>query len=148
MTHTLLVECASLCLWINPLLTCHFVFHWILPAVKHQEPELHWVLKPGSLGFGWVWVTVTWVQVPRRFWLALSPSHVGLSPKQGFDWVWVPVTWIQVWTWDKRFQSHPCLLPPSPKVYSLYLCLFCCLAYRVIITIFLNSMYIYSIYMH
>ena len=37
--------------------------------------------------------------------------------------------------------SHPHLLPQSPKVCSLYLCLFCCLAYRVIITIFLNSIY-------
>ena len=31
--------------------------------------------------------------------------------------------------------SHPHLLPQSPKVCSLHLCLFCCLAYRVIITI-------------
>ena len=37
--------------------------------------------------------------------------------------------------------SHPHLLPQSPKVCSLYLCLCCCLAYRVIITIFLNSVY-------
>ena len=37
--------------------------------------------------------------------------------------------------------SHPRLLPQSPKVCSLYLCLFCCLAYRVIVTIFLNSIY-------
>ena len=34
--------------------------------------------------------------------------------------------------------SHPCLLPQSPKVCSLHLCLFCCLAYRVIVTIFLQ----------
>ena len=34
--------------------------------------------------------------------------------------------------------SHPCLLPQSPKVCSLYLCLFCCLTYRAIITIFLK----------
>ena len=27
--------------------------------------------------------------------------------------------------------SHPCLLPHSPKVCSLHLCLFCCLAYKV-----------------
>ena len=33
-------------------------------------------------------------------------------------------------------------LPQSPKDYSIHLCLFCCLAYRVIITIFLNSIYI------
>ena len=39
--------------------------------------------------------------------------------------------------------SHPRLLPQSPKVCSLYLCLFCCLAYRVIITIFLNSIFMY-----
>ena len=38
--------------------------------------------------------------------------------------------------------SHPRLLPQSPKVCTLYLCLFCCLAYRVIVTIFLNSIYI------
>ena len=29
--------------------------------------------------------------------------------------------------------SHPCLLPQSPKVCSLHLCLFCYLAYRVIV---------------
>ena len=37
--------------------------------------------------------------------------------------------------------SHPCLLPQSPKVCSLHLCLFCCLTYRVIVTIFLKSIY-------
>ena len=35
--------------------------------------------------------------------------------------------------------SHPHLLPQSPKVCSLHLCLFRCLIYRVIVTIFLNS---------
>ena len=35
--------------------------------------------------------------------------------------------------------SHPCLLPQSSKVFSLHLCLFCCLADRVIVTIFLNK---------
>ena len=37
--------------------------------------------------------------------------------------------------------SHHLLLPHSPKVCSLHLCLFCCLAYRVIVTISLNSIY-------
>ena len=31
--------------------------------------------------------------------------------------------------------------PQSPKDCSIHLCLFCCLAYRVIVTIFLNSIY-------
>ena len=39
--------------------------------------------------------------------------------------------------------SHPRLLPQSPKVCSLHLCLFCCLAYRGIVTIFLNSVYVH-----
>ena len=39
------------------------------------------------------------------------------------------------------------IIPPSPspqhpKVCSLHLCLFCCLTYRVIVTIFLNSIYV------
>ena len=38
------------------------------------------------------------------------------------------------------------IIPPSPsptesKICSVHLCLFCCLAYKVIITIFLNSTY-------
>ena len=39
--------------------------------------------------------------------------------------------------------SHPRLLPQSPKVCSLHPCPLCCLTYRVIITIFLNSMYMH-----
>ena len=37
--------------------------------------------------------------------------------------------------------SHPLSLPLSPKVRYTHLCLFCCLAYRVVIAIFLNSIY-------
>ena len=37
--------------------------------------------------------------------------------------------------------SHSRLLPQSPKDHSLHLYLFLCLAYRVIVTIFLNSIH-------
>ena len=38
--------------------------------------------------------------------------------------------------------NHPPFpLPQNPKDCSIHLCLFCCLPYRVIITIFLNSIY-------
>ena len=37
--------------------------------------------------------------------------------------------------------SLPRLLPQSPKACSVHLCLFFCFAYRVIINIFLNSIY-------
>ena len=39
--------------------------------------------------------------------------------------------------------THPCPLPQSPKDCSIHLCLFCCLAYRVVITIFPNSIYVH-----
>ena len=45
MAHTLSVECTSLWIWINPFLTYHFVSNWILSVMRHQEPELHLVLK-------------------------------------------------------------------------------------------------------
>ena len=37
--------------------------------------------------------------------------------------------------------SHPLPLPQSLKDCSIHQCLFCCLVYRVIVTIFLNSIY-------
>ena len=40
-------------------------------------------------------------------------------------------------------QIIPPLLPQNPQVCSLSLCLFCCLTYRVIVTIFLNSIYMH-----
>ena len=39
--------------------------------------------------------------------------------------------------------SYPRPLPQSPKDCSIHLCLFCCLVYWVIITIFLNSIYMH-----
>ena len=46
--------------------------------------------------------------------------------------------------WDQCYSlksSHPRLPPLSPKFCSLYLCLLCCPACRIISTIFLNSIY-------
>ena len=37
----------------------------------------------------------------------------------------------------------PLPLPKSPKDCCIHLCLFCCLTYRVIITIFLISIYMH-----
>ena len=42
------------------------------------------------------------------------------------------------------------IIPPSPspseyKIRSIHLCLFCCLTYRVILTIFLNFIYMHSV---
>ena len=41
--------------------------------------------------------------------------------------------------------SHPRLLPQSPKVCSLHMCLFCCLAYRIVVAKFHIYALIYNI---
>ena len=40
--------------------------------------------------------------------------------------------------------SHPRLLPQRPKVCSWHLCLFCSLTYKIVITVFLNSIYMHK----
>ena len=39
--------------------------------------------------------------------------------------------------------THPHILPLSPKVCSLHLCLLCCLTCKIVSTIFLNSIYMW-----
>ena len=65
-----------------------------------------------------------------------------LSHALNLDWQSISHMVIYMFQCYSLKSSYPCLLPQSPKVCSLHLCLFCCLAYRVIVSIFLNSIYI------
>ena len=57
-------------------------------------------------------------------------------------WTWTGDSFL-IWYYtcfNAILSNHPPLpLPQSPKDCSIHLCLFCCLTYRVVITIFLNS---------
>ena len=66
-----------------------------------------------------------------------SPKH----PVSNLDWWFVSYMILYMFQCHSPKSSHPLPLPQSPKDCSIHLCLFCCLAYRVIITIFLNSIY-------
>ena len=101
--------------------------------------------------------TLTWIShrctcVPHPE----PPSHLPPHPVPRVIPVhqpWAPVSCIEpgpaiCFIYDKIHVSvlPSQIIPPSPsptesKVYSLYPCVFCCLVYRVIITIFLNSIY-------
>ena len=70
------------------------------------------------------------------------PEH--LSHASHLGWWSVSVQIIYMFRCCCLKTSHPHLLPHSPKVCSVHLCLFFCFAYRVIITIFLNSIYMCS----
>ena len=81
--------------------------------------------------------------LPIPPWCTAPPALSALFHALNLDWSSIAHMVIYMFQHYSLKSSHPCLLPQSPKVCSLYLCLSCCLAYRAIITIFLNSIYIY-----
>ena len=70
-----------------------------------------------------------------------APAPSILYPVSNIDWQFISYMIVYMFQCHSPKSSHPLPLPQSPKVCSIHLCLFCCLAYRVIITIFLNSVY-------
>ena len=68
-----------------------------------------------------------------------APAPSILYPVLNLDWRFISYMIVYMFQCHSPKSSHPLPLPHSPKVCSIHLCLFCCLAYRVIITIFLNS---------
>ena len=101
----------------------------------------------------WICHGCTWVPNPE------APSHLPphiisldhpcapapgiLYPASNIDWRFVSYMIVYMLQCHSAKSSHPLPLPLSlsPKVHYTHLCLFCCLAYRVIIAIFLNSIY-------
>jgi len=59
------------------------------------------------------------------------------------DWWLISYMILYIFQCHSAKSSHPLPLPQSPKDCSIHQCLFCCLLYRVIGTIFLNSIYIH-----
>ena len=72
-----------------------------------------------------------------------APAPSILYPASNLDWRFVSYMIIYMFQCHSPKPSHPRPLPQSPKDCSIHLCLFCCLAYRVIVTIFLNSIYMH-----
>ena len=68
-----------------------------------------------------------------------APASSILYHVSNLDWRFVSYMILYMFQCHSPKLSHPLPLPQSPKDCSIHLCLFCCLAYRVIVTIFLNS---------
>ena len=104
---------------------CH-TFTWIshgCTCVHHPEHPSHLSLHPIPLGH------------------SNAPALSTLSHASDLNWRSISHMIIYMFQCYSLKSSHPCLLPQSPKVCSLYLSFFFCLSYSVIITIFLNSIY-------
>ena len=103
---------------------CH-TFTWIshgCTCVPHPDPPSHLPPHP----------------IPQGH--PSAPALSTLSHALNLDWQSISHMMIYMFQCYSLKSSHPCLLPQSPKICSLHPCLFCCLTYRVIVTIFLNSM--------
>ena len=74
-----------------------------------------------------------------------APALSTLYHALNLDWRSISHMIIYMFQCYPLKSSHLHLLPQSPKVCSIHLCLFCCLTYRVIVTIFLNSIYMHNI---
>ena len=70
-----------------------------------------------------------------------APAPSTLSHALNLDWRFVSHVVIYMFQCHSSKSSHPCPLPQSPKDCAIHLCLFCCLTYRAIVIIFLNSIY-------
>ena len=70
-----------------------------------------------------------------------APAPSILYHALNLDWRFISHMVIYMFQCHSPKSSHPRPLPQSPKDCSIHLCLFCCLAYRVIVSIFLNSIY-------
>ena len=71
-----------------------------------------------------------------------APAPSILYPALNLDWWFISYLILYMFQCHSPKSSHPLPLPQSPKDCSIHLCLFCCLACRVIVIIFLNSIYI------
>ena len=94
-------------------------------CVPHPEPTFHLLPHPIPLGH------------------PSAPVPSILYHASNLDWQFVSHVILYMFQCHSPKSSHPHPLPQSPKDCSIHLCLFCCLAYRVIITIFLNSIYMH-----
>ena len=95
----------------------------ILTCVPKHEPPSH--LPPHNISLGH----------PH------APAPSVLYPASDIDWRFNSYMTVYMLQCHSPKSSHPLPLPQSPKVRYTHLCLFCCLAYKVVIAIFLNSIY-------
>ena len=114
----ILQYCSGFChtlTWINNGCTC----------VSHHEPPSHLLPHP----------------IPQGH--PSAPALSTLSHASNLDWRSISHMIIYMFQCYSLKSSHPRPLPQSPKDCSIHLCLFCCLTYKIAITIFLNSVYMH-----
>ena len=73
-----------------------------------------------------------------------TPALSALLHASNLQWSSISHMIIYMFQCYSLKSSHPRLLLQSPKVCFVHLCLFCCLAYRIVITIFLSWLLLFN----
>ena len=138
----------KMCKWVSGSLSascCFFFFFFIiillynivlvLPYIDESATGVHVfpILNPSS----------HLPSHPNPLGYPSAPVPSTLSHASNLDWQFISHMIIYMFQYHSPISSHPCPLLQSPKDCSTHLCLFRCLAYRVTITIFLNSIYMH-----
>ena len=113
------------------------ILYWFCHALTRIHHGCTWILNP---------------EPPSRHPLHIisldhprAPAPSILYPVSNIDWWFVSYMIVYMFQCHSPKSSHHLPLPQGPKVRSIHLCLPCCLAYRVIIIIFLNSIYMCTV---
>jgi len=118
--------------FLNFILFLNFtIFYWfchISKWIRHRHthvphPEHSSLLLPHTIPLG----------------CPSAPAPCIQYRASNLDWWLVSYMILYIFQCHSPKSSHPLALPQSPKDCSIHQCLFCCLIYRVIVTIFLNS---------
>ena len=122
-------------------------FHFIYLFLFLNFTILYWFCHISK----WIHHRYTCVPYPEPS--SLVPSHTiplgrpcAPAPSiqyraSNLDWRLISYMILYMFQCHSPKSPHPLPLPPRPKDCSIHQCLFCCLVHRVIVTIFLNSIY-------
>ena len=131
------IQCITVCskeIFFNLILFFNFtILYWfchILKWIHHRytcvpHPEPSSLLCPHTIPLGY----------------PIAPAPSIQYRASNLDWWLVSYMLLYIFQCHSPKSSHPFPLPQSPNDCSIHQCPFCCLVYRVIVTIFLNSIY-------
>ena len=111
------------------------MLYWFLPYIDMNQPWCTCVPHPEPLSH------LRPHPIPQGH--PSAPALSTLSHALNLDWWCISHMIIYMFQCYSLKSSHPHSRPQSPKDCSIHLYLFCCLAYMVIVTIFLNSIYMH-----
>ena len=133
----ILLQCLSFFLFI--IIFFYFLLYniaLVLPYISMNPPRVYSCSQ-------------SWTPLPPAPHHTIPPGHPStpalsiLHPASNLDWRFISYMILYMFQCHSPKSSHPLPLPQSPKDSSILLCLFCCFTYRVIVTIFLNSIYMH-----